>query len=109
MLVISMDLILNIDHPPGIFSSSEASTIRAGYLGVRANQWEWYSLIESGVGEVEGVDLVLFQLMPYLNKQHFDLLPCHPSLIKLNGNPINDYWILISETKHQQILLTVCL
>ena len=86
MFVISINLILNIDHPPGISSSSEAATIIAEYFGVRANQWEGHSLIESGVGEVEGVDLVLFQLMPYLNKQRFDLPPDHPSLIKLNVN-----------------------
>ena len=70
-----MNLILNIDHPPGIFPSSEAYTVIAGYFGVRANQREWHPLIESGVGEVEGGDLVLFQLLPYLNKHRFDLLP----------------------------------
>ena len=73
--VISVNLILNIDHSPGVFPSSEACTISAEYFGVRANQCEWHSLIESWVGEVEGGDLVLFQLLPYLNKHRFDLLP----------------------------------
>ena len=63
---ITMFLILNIDHPPGVFSSSEGCTATAQYVGVRANQWEWHSLIESWVREAEGVDFVLFQLVPYL-------------------------------------------
>ena len=65
---ITMFFILNIDHPPGVFSASEACSPSAQYNGVRSNQREWHSLIESRLGEVEGVDFILPQLKPYLKQ-----------------------------------------
>ena len=35
---ITMFFILNIDHPPGVFSSSEGCAAIAQYVGVRSNQ-----------------------------------------------------------------------